>query len=393
METHQVRRNIVLYKLFVLFNEPLFWGPIVITSIQQLGHMSLPDIYFMEATVMGICVLLDIPAGALADLIGQKKVLIIGRMFLLASMFGFALTVGPLSAWLSNISWAIGISFQSGADVSLFYNSLKSHGIQKKFKQIEGCAVGSRLLLTAFCSLAVGPLAAINMRIPLLICIPFVAIPLVVTFFFTEPTATKKYSVRGQFRILVEGIRLAARKPEVFWMIGFCTLIMGSSKIWFFTYNPYFERVGIDIKYYGLIFFLLNIVAWISSHYAEQIEKRLGEHGCIITMILCVGLPVLMMGLLPFWPMAYMVLSQNVVRGFIRPFKGDFLNRHIASDNLRTTVLSVQSTTSDVVSILTLSSFGLLMKHVSLLNSLVILGSVVLLLGFVSYRSYRKLPS
>jgi hypothetical protein len=109
-------------------------------------------------------------------------------------------------------------------------------------------------------------------------------------------------------------------------------------------------------------------------------------------MILCVGIPVFVMGLLPFWPIAYLVVCQNFVRGFLRPFKGDFLNRHISSDHIRTTVLSVQSSTGDIVSILTLSWFGLMMKNVSLLNSLMILGAAVLILGSMSYRSYQKLP-
>lgn len=393
MDTKHIRSNIILYKLFVLFNEPLFWGPILITSIQKLGHMQLSDIYFMESAVMVLCVLLDIPSGALADLIGKKKILITGRIFLLLSTIGTAFTMGPLTAWLANILWAIGYSLQSGADVSLIYNSLKCRGLQRKFKRIEGCAVGSRLLLMAFCSLAVGPLAVIDMRIPLFLCIPFVAIPLVAAFFFEEPASTREYNARDQMKILKEGIFFVMKKPEVRWIVGFCTLITGASKIWFFTYNPYFERVGIDLKYYGFIFFLVNIVAWISSHYAYKIEGRLNERTCIILMVLCVGIPIFIMGFLPFWPIAYLVVCQNFVRGFFRPFKGDFMNKHIASDHIRTTVLSVQSSTSDVVSILTLTWFGLMMRHVSLLNSLMVLGVLVLILGFLSYRSYKKLQT
>lgn len=145
MNKKHVRRNVVLYKLFVIFNEPLFWGPVVIASIQELGHMSLADIFFMESAVMVLCVLLNIPSGALADLIGQKTTIIIGRIFLLGSAIGFTTQYDPFTAWLANIMWAIGYSFQSGADVSFFYNFLKDNGLEKKFKKIEGCAGGSLL--------------------------------------------------------------------------------------------------------------------------------------------------------------------------------------------------------------------------------------------------------
>ena len=391
MDKASVRRNIILYKIYVLFNEPLFWGPSLITSIQKLGHMSLPDIYFLESATMILCVLLDIPSGALADLIGKKKVLIIGRIFLLLSMFGFALTIGPKTAWLANILWAIGYSFQSGADVSLFYNSLKSRGLEHIYKKIEGKAFGSRLLLTGLCALIVGPLADVNLRIPLLLCIPFVMISVVAVFYFEEPAPTKKYSVRKQIALLKEGVHFVLNKREVRWIVLFGALMTGASKIWFFTYNPYFERVHLDMKYYGFVFFLLNIIAWLSSHYAYRVERCMSESRSIVIMILCIGIPVIVMGLVPITPCVYLVLFQNIVRGFIRPFNSDYMNRHIIADDIRTTINSVQSTTADSISIVTLSLFGLLVARIHVLNSLVVLGIVVLCLGCFSYRSYKRL--
>ncbi len=391
METCHARRNVALYKLFVMFNEALFWGPILIISLQKLGLMSLPDIYFMESAVMVICVVLNIPTGALADVIGRKKTLIIGRVFLLGSSIGFAIMSSPTGAWVANILWAIGFSFQSGADQALLYNTLKGAGLEKSFFKIEGCATGSRLILVAFCSLAVGFLAGINMRLPLFMSIPFMLIPLVASFFLKEEEITSDYNIKKQIDILKKGVVFAIRKPEVRWVIGLCALVLGASKIWFFTYNPYFEKVGIDLRYYGVIFFFLNVVAWLCSHHAHRIEECLGEKRCVLVMILSVGIPILLMGIFPCWPMAFLVIVQNVVRGFMRPFVGNFMNRHIDSEEIRATTLSVRSTLTDIVSILSLSWFGLMDKRLGLLSSLVVLGAVVLVLGKLSYARYKRL--
>ncbi len=391
MEMHHTRRNVALYKLFALFNEPLFWGPILIISLQRLGQMSLPEIYFMESAVMIICVALDIPAGALADVIGRKKVLIIGRIFLLGSIIGFATMRSPAEAWFANIIWAIGFSFQSGADQAWLYDTLKDAGMEKDFSKIEGCATGSRFILIAVCSIAVGWLAEIDLRLPLLLSVPFVTVPLVISFFFKEQRSTNGYSTKAQIEILRKGIAFAIRKPEVRWIIGLCALVMGASKIWFFTYNPYFEKVEIPLAYYGVIFFFLNVVAWLSSHYAHWIEKHFKEKGCVLIMILCVGVPILVMGLFPCWPIALLVLVQNIVRGFMRPFVGNFMNRHIDSEEIRATALSVRSTLTEVVSILSLSWFGFMDKSLGLLDSLVVLGIVVLVLGKLSYARYKSL--
>ncbi len=391
MHQQEVRRNIFLYRMFVLFSEPLFWGPVLIVSLQKLGHMSLPDIYFLESAAVAVSVVLDIPAGALADVVGKKAILIVGRVFLFASICGFALMSSPVWAWVANMFWAIGFAFQSGTDVSLIYGNLKSGGYQKLFRKIEGRATGGRFMLMALGALAVSGLAGIQLRLPVMLCVPFAIVPLVISFKFSEPVKTETYGVSKQVQTLKDGMQYAIHSPQVRWVVLFYAFIAGTSKIWFFTYNPYFETVGISIAWYGFIFFLLNIVAWSVSFYAHTIAKKVHEKTSIVLMSLCIGVPILLMGLIPLWPLAYLVLFQNVVRGFMRPFLGDLLNRHIASERVRTTVLSVQSSTTNVVSIGALAWFGFMTKQFSLLPSLSILGALALILGTLQVFRYRKL--
>ncbi|HUC02218.1 MAG TPA: MFS transporter [Candidatus Paceibacterota bacterium] len=389
MDKHDCRRNIVLYRLYAVFNEPLFWGPILILSLQQLAHMPLADVYYMESAVLCICVALDLPSGALADIIGRKRTLIIGRIFLLLSAVFFSTMSSPAGAWTGNILWAIGFSFQSGADTSFLYETLKEHRLQKSYARIEGCAIGSRLAVIACCSLVTGFVARTNLRAPLYLCLPFVAIPLVAVFFMKEPGHSERYSMSGQIRTLKDGIAFGIRSKEVRWMVGFAALVGTTSKVWFFTYNPYFEFVHLDLALYGVIFFLLNIVAWVSSHYAYKMEDKLGERGCVLGMILCVGMPILLMGIAPLRPIAFLVLIQNVVRGAMRPFVGNYMHRHVGN-NIRATVLSFQSTFGNVMGIWALAVFGFFIGHLGLLATLDILAVSMLVLGGMSYVSYVR---
>ena len=176
---------------------------------------------------------------------------------------------------------------------------------------------------------------------------------------------------------------------EVRFMVFFAAFITCVSKVWFFTYNPYFKVVGLDVTYYGVVFFLLNIVAWLSSRYAYKVELYIGEGNCILGMILCVGAPLIIMGLIPIEICAYLVLVQNVVRGFMKPFIGDYLHRHIATE-IRATTMSIESSFANMLSIIALASFGFLTSQVSLPQSLVILGSITLVLGVFSYILYKR---
>ena len=85
MDEVEVRKNITLYKWFVISAEPLFWGPTLILCLQRLGKMSLSEVYIMEAIVISGIVFLEIPSGALADLIGRKQTILLGNYFFLAS--------------------------------------------------------------------------------------------------------------------------------------------------------------------------------------------------------------------------------------------------------------------------------------------------------------------
>ena len=172
-------------------------------------------------------------------------------------------------------------------------------------------------------------------------------------------------------------------------MIGLAALLTTASTVWFFTYNPYFELVEVPLAQYGLIFFCLNVVAWLSSHYSHQIERYLGKRSCIIGMILCISVPVLIMGCFPMQLVAYLVVVQNITRGFMRPFIGNYMNQHIES-NVRATILSTQSSIANMVAVICLALFGFFIGEFGLLPSLVLLGVAVMGLGMLSYATYVK---
>ncbi|KKS30668.1 MAG: major facilitator superfamily [Parcubacteria group bacterium GW2011_GWC2_42_11] len=124
MEREKALRNITLYKWYVVFREPLMWGPILISCLTELGHMKLGEIYFMEAIVLFGYIFLEPPSGALADLIGRKKMVVIGAGCEVVSIAWFACIQTPFDVWSANIVWMIGASFSSGANTSLIYDTL-----------------------------------------------------------------------------------------------------------------------------------------------------------------------------------------------------------------------------------------------------------------------------
>jgi len=390
MENSELNRNIRLYHWYQAFNEPLFWGPILIAYILHLGKMPLADIYFMEAIVVLSLIFLEVPSGALADLIGRKKTIVLGGIFNLADVIWFANADSPLDVWTANFLWVIGFSLKSGADSALIYDSLSELGLTKNYKKIEGRALSNRLLLFAFSSLITGFLAEINLRLPVMLSALGIAVSLTAACFFKEPNATKSYSLKKQFNLMKLSVLFVANHKEIKWLLGFSALIAIISKIWFFTYNPYFELVNLDLKYYGFIFFLLNIIAWFSSRYAHLAERYITERAVIVAMVGLLSLPIILMGTIVAWPCIFLVLLQNFVRGFSFPFFREFLNSRIESKS-RATVISINSAFNGLAQFLALGIFSFCLRAYSLPVCLQILGIFMLIAGILGIHRYWQM--
>jgi MFS family permease len=391
MNPQQVKRNILLYKLYQAFKEPLFWGPILIIYIQKIGNMSLPQIYLMESVCVILLFILQIPTGALADKIGRKKTMLIGSVLLVVDCLVFGLARGPAWIWMANIFWSFGFSLISGADSALLYDTLASQGKSDSYKQVDGKSIANRFILFAIASPIAGYLAATNMRLPVLLGLPGLLATCVFIMCMVEPPRTGDAMAKKRIQDIMKlSVIFVANNKRVKWIIAYTALLLVIGKVWFFTYNPYFELVALPLKYYGWIFFVLNIVAAIFSYFAHQIAKRSSPLACFTVMVLITALPIMLMGALPLLPLVWLVLFQNVTRGYLRPFMGQYLNDHLKSEH-RATVSSVQSAVDALAQFVLLGVFGLILKVVNLPIALIMLGTGTLFVGLILLVRYQKI--
>ena len=159
--------------------------------------------------------------------------------------------------------------------------------------------------------------------------------------------------------------------------------------LWFFTYNPYFDAVGVPLIEVGINFSLLNVVAGVSSHYAHAMEEKLGEWGSVVLMVVCLGPPVLAMGLCSCAVASMLVVCQNIMRGMIQPFESGVLNRY-ADTATRATISSFHSTGKRMIYAVALMGFGLIVDRAGLFSSLCLLGSCSCVIGLVFVRWFRQ---
>ncbi|MCX6743962.1 MAG: MFS transporter [Candidatus Parcubacteria bacterium] len=393
MNQKQAERNLKLFYVFEAFREPLFWGAILITFIQKVSGMSLADIFFMESVCVFVMIFLEIPAGSLADLLGRKKTIFWGLALELSCLIIFALATNPLHIWISNILCFAGISLIHGADTSLLYDTLKFLDRENQdFKKIKGRATSGLLALCAVSNLASGYLAKINIRLPIYLALASFSISLITSVFFTEPplSQTEKFNLKKHWDLMKLSVLFVANHKKVKWLISFTVLIGTASKIWFFTYNPYFEMVNLPLRYFGWLFFFMGLIAAAGSFWASWLAKKLGSRASIIAMISLIALPILLMGsIVNIW-MVLLVLIQNIVRGYIEPFTDHFLHDYLDSQN-RATVFSIRSTVRGLSDAIFLFIFSWLLNNIGLPLGLQILGVTTLTIGILLIIKYQSI--
>lgn len=389
MNNATIDRNIRAYRTFSIFRTSPFWGPVLILYIAEIGHMSLSDIYLMESIVLIVTFFVEIPTGAIADMIGRKRMIMFGTVVDFLGMSIFAFGEGPTAMWFGNITVMIGLACVSGADISLLHDSLAQKNRGHMFRKIVGQGSAGMIALETFGALATGFLATIHLRLPIIAGLPFLIISLVSACTFIEPPVTQKYTcMRTRLKDIAEGGRIVFRNTHVLWIIGFSCLVSIVMKISFFSYNPYFQEVRLDLPLYGVVLFVAGGISWVGSRFSHRMDGHKRERISIILLVTVLSLPFLLMGLFPTKTSILCISGFALARGFAPPLIAELFNREIPSAS-RSTINSVKSSASLLAQTITLGVYGLAIGVYPLTVCLIGCGVLVCSVGIYLIHTYR----
>ena len=342
---------------------------------------SFTNIGWFETIYALVVVLLELPTGALADLIGKKKALIISCFFNALLFMGIGLMNLPIQYYLIALIGGIAWSFSSGADVALFYDSVKKLGREKDYKKIRG-RINTSNQVASILGVFLGPfLYIVNPRLGFLITGGVYVIAALILFTMVEPYKPKnKVSLRAHWKQTVHGLKFTINHKCVMWLIGFFFLsTIGIELFYDFWQQPLLVHNGFEVKYFGFIFAGMMVVRGIVSWYTHKIEGKLKENWSIISILI---LQVIMFYLFSFSNAYVLIIFLDILYGVIA-FKEiifeDYINSYIRSSN-RATVLSVKSLIYNLTGAIFYISVGKLLDIYSI-NYVLIGASVMLFVG------------
>ncbi len=341
----KMNRNISVYYRFKFSQNMLIIGPVLVPYMLFKG-LSYSEMMFLQSISAVAVVLFEVPTGSIADRVSRKFSLVISSVI---TAFGLSLYIvceSFLAFALAELLFGLGMTFSSGADSAILFESLSRMEREKEYSKIEAKAMSNIFVGQAVGSIASGLLYSVSPYIPFWISLGMLFLSSGYSLFFTEPD----HGERSRESYLVHVARSfgdAVKKPRVRWALYFSALMGVMLRASFWLYEPYFKLVRLDIALYGIVFAGFNVVCALSSRYLMKLFENVRPRKSLTFLGLLMGgaylIPLI---LLNVGSLAFLALGQ-IVRALYQPIMRFYINRQI-EDAFRATIISIVSLTASL---------------------------------------------
>lgn len=129
------KRNIFIFNIIEFFSSVYFLIPIWVAF--ELRFITFSQIALLEIIIFASQIILELPTGAFADLVGKKPTIFLGMLINGASYIAFGLSNSFEGLLFSAILTGVGSSLTSGAKEAMLFDTLKQVGKEDDFDKVS----------------------------------------------------------------------------------------------------------------------------------------------------------------------------------------------------------------------------------------------------------------
>jgi len=349
------------------------------------NDLSFTEIMLLTTIAYVVVFLTEIPSGFFADLVGDRKIILFGLALNMISVTIFVSSSNFIGFIFGSIFSALSSSCISGADESFSYRLLKDNNID--FESYISKVKSYSFYIMGVASVIGGFVYSINQSLPLYL--NFVLY--VVLFVSVLGMKIKKYddSPDGKQNVKIVKAMISLQGNRRLQYVLVIALLIGA--LTFVGKNlsqPLMNIKGIDVSYFGIIYFIFSIVAGYGSSLYMRLKKILDDK---IEFFIFSSFMLTFMGmyLLNGYFTLISLLMFNALRGLAGPYLSVEINKYV-EEKFRTTFLSARSFLIGVTIAITSPILGLLMDSIGLIKTVLAVSGVTLLV-IVILLIYKKL--
>ncbi|UCE21622.1 MAG: MFS transporter [Candidatus Aminicenantes bacterium] len=372
-----LRSNLWKIYIYRFLNE--FWLVLpILIPYYEANRLNSTQIFTIQAAYALSILLMEIPSGYLADVIGRKKTLILGACFLPVGIGVYVFTHSFATFILAEFIIAIGNSMRSGCDSALIYDTLIQLKEEAEYKKFEGRSFYYTRVGTAISSILGGVTALISLRVPFYINMGVCLFMIPFALLLIEPKR-EKLKAQSPFKDILKISRLSFSHKQLRLLMLLTALLMSTGAIGIWAYFLYYESIGISIGFFGVLMAAFQLSAAVSSRQAHTLEKFLGQRQSLLILLL-MALTFVLLGIFQSLVLIPLILLNAFLMGFGFPLLMDHMNRLIES-KIRATVLSVANMTRSLSYVILSPLFGKVVDSYSLSTAFILLGVFFFLFG------------
>lgn len=252
-------KNISAFYLFEFFNMLLF--PMAIWIFFESSFWSVDLLIIFYSIQHLLIVVLEVPTGALADIIGKKKTIVLGALINFLAWIVIATTVNPIQIPIAYGLMAFGMALISGADSALLYDTLKDFNREKDFARIMSKIELLREVAKIIGIIVGGLLFTIWFRGPYTIYVIALFFAFLSTLFLVEPKSdSEKFSWKVYFLQIKLGVKEITKNRLTTLFAVFFVFIGGFTYYYsYFMKDAFLQEKGFQPEQMALAFSIIYV--------------------------------------------------------------------------------------------------------------------------------------
>ncbi|MBI2125116.1 MFS transporter, partial [Candidatus Woesearchaeota archaeon] len=290
--------------------------------------------------------LFEVPTGIFGDKYGRKNSIVVGLIGWIIFTIGLLFADTFWEFFFLFMLWGINVTFASGSDEAMIYDSLKQVKKEKQMQKYMGKIISARFLpliiIAPFGSIIAKDLTSFQFTLLILGNLLFTIIAFFISLSLVEPKAESgPHEIRSPFILFKMSIQHLRNSPKLVSMFINKTLILiPGSHIFGLLWQPYLQTSGVSVALFGTLTAVASLIIYLLSRNIDAIESKVNGRKIIFYT-----------GLLPLIAFVLGALFQNIFAALFfyfvikvaiwlrNPVFSQYMNEHIESHN-RATVLS-----------------------------------------------------
>lgn len=386
----KIERNVNINYLYQSFKCMDITGAIWVLYLAFRG-MNLAQIGLLEGVFHGTSILFEVPTGAIADLLGRKKTIILSRISALVSSALMLMSNGFWGFAVAFVFSAISYNLSSGSEEALIYDSLKEAGKEEGYMKVSGkinfiieVMQGVGAFIGAF-------LAETSFVLSYLVAMALSIIALTIALGFEEPkneNLSEKIDIKSHFK---ETYRAIVDNKRLVFLLIFYPMVFAFSTILYFYGQQYFSDAGYSKVIIAVIFLFNSICGGIGAVLSSKVQKLFkGKASYILSALIAFSMMIFSIYTVEF--SVFMFCAVGFFTAILYPINSEAINSLIPSEQ-RATLISVQSVGFSVMMVLFFPISGFMGDLIGIGFTFIVLG-ILLIVGVIAssfiVKSYLK---